>query len=190
MEKNSKNLLRNIPNIISGFRICLVAVFAVMFINGRFMPCLAVYITAFLSDVLDGYLARRNNWITSVGKLLVPFADKLMLITALICFTVEGWIPLWVLIVIAAKELTLCVCGLVLYKQNVVVEADITGKIATGLWTCGVASTLLKNLFPQIALISSIILVCAVVASLFALINYAARYVIMPRKTDEQVDKQ
>lgn len=190
MEKDTKNFLRNIPNIISVFRICLVAVFAVMFIKGRFMNCIAVYIIAFLSDLLDGYLARKNNWITSVGKLLDPFADKLMLITALICFTAEGWIPLWVLIVIAAKELTLCAFGLLLYRRNVVVEADITGKIATGLWTFGVVSTLLSKPFPKIKLISSIILMCAIAASLFALINYAARYVVSPGKTDEQTDKQ
>ena len=77
--------MRHIPNILSVLRIIMVGVFAYLFAIGRPLAALSVYVLAFLTDILDGYLARRNNWITNLGKLLDPFADKLLIVVALIC---------------------------------------------------------------------------------------------------------
>ena len=88
--------MRHIPNILSALRILMVGVFIYFFTKAQYFACLITYITAFLTDLLDGFLARRNHWISNVGKVLDPLADKLMLLTALVCFATRGWLPLYI----------------------------------------------------------------------------------------------
>lgn len=185
MKENLQRFARNIPNIISGFRICLVIVFAAAFSKARYVHSLIVYLIAFVSDLLDGYLARRNNWISSVGKLLDPLADKLMLICVLVCFAVKKWIPLWLLAAVVVKELMMCIAGGVLYFKGVVVEADASGKTATGMWTLGVCITMLSIFIPQLSFFANCVLLCAVLISFLALVNYAMRYIFV-NKNDTQ----
>lgn len=91
-----------------------------------------IYALAWLTDALDGYLARRFNWITDVGKILDPLADKLMQITAAVCFTVDNIIFLALLIPIVLKELAMLIGGiLVIKRQKAVTQAKWYGKLAT-----------------------------------------------------------
>ena len=78
--------LKNIPNILSTIRILLVFVF-VFLLFGLNSPvgALIVFLVAGATDVIDGFLARRFNWITNLGKILDPLADKLMQCTVLVC---------------------------------------------------------------------------------------------------------
>ena len=78
--------MRHIPNVLSAIRLILVGVFIFLFARAKYLACLIVFLTAFFTDLLDGYLARRNNWISDLGKVLDPLADKLMVIAALSCF--------------------------------------------------------------------------------------------------------
>ena len=64
--------------MLSVFRLILIGVFIALFKNERYLLSFFVYIFAFGTDILDGWLARRNNWITNVGKVLDPLADKLL----------------------------------------------------------------------------------------------------------------
>ena len=66
--------------MLSVFRLILIGVFVALFKNERYLLSFFVYIFAFGTDILDGWLARRNNWITNVGKVLDPLADKLMVL--------------------------------------------------------------------------------------------------------------
>ena len=110
--------MKHIPNILSSLRIVLVGVFAWLFLSAfpdhmtRYWWAIGVYVLAFLTDVLDGFLARTFNWITPVGKLLDPFADKLMVVTALVVILIEKGrqgdmfgIYLALVILIAVKEM-------------------------------------------------------------------------------------
>ncbi len=135
--------MKHIPNILSVFRLILVGVFIFLFVKEQYLWCMIVYITAFGTDVLDGYLARRNNWITNAGKVLDPLADKLMLIAVLSCFYAVGEIPLYVLLIIVAKDVIMIVIGAFLYSKKVVVYADWFGKIATGLFCAAIILTFL-----------------------------------------------
>ena len=98
---------KQIPNILSTIRLLMVPLFAWIFFsdipNNGFWA-VAVFIAAGLTDILDGYLARRNNWITDVGKILDPFADKLMQFTAFVCLTIKNRFLLWLVILVAVKE--------------------------------------------------------------------------------------
>lgn len=165
--------MRHIPNILSGIRLVLVGVFIHLFHRNLMLEALLVFVTAFLTDLLDGYLARRNNWISDVGKVLDPLADKLMLISALLCFYSRDWIPLWLLVLVLAKELIMIVGGALLFRKKVVVYADWFGKSAAGVFNAAVAVTLLKLYLPELGQLNIILFCIALVLAFVALVHYA-----------------
>lgn len=140
--------MKQIPNILSTIRLVLVGVFVFLFAKKRYEWSMAVYLIAFSTDILDGYLARRNNWITNAGKVLDPLADKLMLFAVLCCFYSIRNIPLYVLLIVFLKDLIMIVIGSILYSKKVVVYADWFGKIAAGLFFLAIVMTfihIIKN---------------------------------------------
>lgn len=153
----------------------MVGVFVYAFVKQDYVFALVVYVLAIATDMLDGYLARRNNWVTDLGKILDPFADKLMLIAALYCFYLNRWIPLWLLIIVAGKELIMVLGGLILLKLDVVVYADWAGKLATGFFNVGVIATLLERFMPWLEFISITLLVIAMGLAVIALMHYAKK---------------
>lgn len=170
--------MKNIPNVLSVLRLAMIGVFIWFFRGGQYVAVLITYVTAVLTDILDGYLARRNNWITNVGKVLDPLADKLMLLTALVCFSIRGWVPLLLVLIVAVKELLMIIGGIFLWKRKVVVYADRFGKCATGFFNTGVVATLLKEFWPWIGSLNLILLGIAVLLALVALFHYGRKDVI------------
>ena len=99
--------LKNIPNILSCIRILLVFVFLfVFFVVDNIYLALLIFLIAGATDVIDGYLARRNNWITNLGKILDPVADKLMQCTVLLSLLIKGLVPVWFVVPFFVKEIT------------------------------------------------------------------------------------
>ena len=92
----------NLPNLLSLLRLCLVPVFAVVFFspdpNSHSWAAL-IYAVAFATDIADGYIARRFDMITKLGRILDPLADKLMTFTVIICVALDGTIPMWAIAV-------------------------------------------------------------------------------------------
>ena len=128
--------LKNIPNILSVIRIILVFVFVlVFFVADSPIWALVVFLTAGATDVVDGYLARRFNWVTNLGKILDPLADKLMQCTALVCLCIRNFVPVWFVAVFFVKELATLISGaLVIRRRNVVVVSKWYGKAAVCLF--------------------------------------------------------
>ncbi|MBO5914431.1 MAG: CDP-alcohol phosphatidyltransferase family protein [Clostridia bacterium] len=124
--------MKHIPNILSTIRLFAIPVFVYAYFNLSPYVAAVIYVAAWLTDALDGYLARRFNWITDIGKLLDPLADKLMQITAAVCFTIDNLLFLAVLIPLLIKELAMLIGGmLVIKRQKVVAQAVWYGKLAT-----------------------------------------------------------
>lgn len=168
--------MRHIPNILTCLRLVMVVFFIVFFIKGNYDVCLYLYIAAFITDVLDGFLARKFNWISKFGKLVDPFADKAMLISALICLCAVGAFPIWLLIIMAVKELLMVIGGAILLrKKNVAVYADMWGKVATGLFFASITLSLIKLAYASV--IPQWLLTCLYIAaigiSIFSLFHYA-----------------
>ena len=120
----------NVPNTLTIIRMILIPVFVVLFFKGYKMAALAVFCAASLTDMLDGYLARKLNQITDFGKLFDPLADKLMVITAMVCQTFWGPLPLIAVIIVAAKELLMVLGGVFMLSKDVVVYSNYFGKSA------------------------------------------------------------
>lgn len=125
----------NLPNAITVLRLLMVPAVPILFYQGQPYWAMAVFLLAGFSDVLDGYLARKLDQITKFGKLVDPLADKIMLITTMICLYCYNYIPLWITIVMLLKELAMVVGAAILYKTDVVIPANLFGKVATFLFT-------------------------------------------------------
>jgi len=126
----------NIPNIITVVRFCLVPLFIIVFFSSAeasLQYSVYIFIAAGISDVLDGYIARKYQLITKWGQAMDPLADKLMQITVLICFTIKKIIPIWAITIIGIKELLMIAGSLYLYfkKQEIVIPSNKYGKFAT-----------------------------------------------------------
>ena len=89
-----------------------------------------MFCAASLTDMLDGYLARKLNQITDFGKLFDPLADKLMVLTAMVLQTFWGPLPLVAVIIVAAKELVMVLGGMFMLGRGVVVYSNYFGKAA------------------------------------------------------------
>ena len=133
MKEKIRKLFSNvwtIPNVLTILRIILIPVFVVLFFKGQKIAALCVFCAASLTDMLDGYLARKLNQITDFGKLFDPLADKLMVLTAMICQTFWGPLPLIAVLIVAAKELMMVLGGVFMLSKGVVVYSNYYGKAA------------------------------------------------------------
>ena len=101
--------LKSIPNMLSILRLLLVPVFLWLLIADQFLIAFLVLMFASFTDWLDGFIARKFNQITSLGKVLDPSADRLFILATLIGLTVNEIIPAWLAIVIVARDVLLLI---------------------------------------------------------------------------------
>lgn len=156
----------NLPNILTCIRFALIGVFVYLFlVPQNYISAMFVFAIATLTDILDGYIARKYNKITNFGKLMDPLADKLMLIAALCCFVYAKRLPPVILLFVVLKELLMILGGIVLYKKNVVVYAFKVGKVAATFFNCGVVLTFFANyISPMHLIFFAIAIFCAIIA--------------------------
>lgn len=123
-----------IPNLLTISRIFLAfwcAYFALTQ-NTLSLSCsLILFIVASATDFLDGYLARRWKIISKFGKIVDPIADKILIISILIIFTIQGYIPIFITVIIVARELILTAIRLILLSKKIVIASINSGKIKT-----------------------------------------------------------
>ncbi len=166
----------NIPNLLSILRLFLIPVFVIVFFSdfsGAYSAAGAIFLFAALTDVLDGYIARKYQLITKLGRLLDPLADKLMKGAASVCLAVAGIIPVWAVILIYFKELSMLAGILLFYKKSQDLPgSNIFGKTAEFL-LC--ALTLAEILFSLPSQISNILWLVVLTAEYSAGVVYAIR---------------
>ncbi len=125
----------NLPNKLTVLRVILIPfflVFVLVFsIPHHMIWALSVYVLASVTDFLDGRLARSYNQVTTFGKFLDPLADKLLVMSALICFAFERWIDPVAVVIILSREFMVTGLRLVVAGEGVVVAAGIWGKLKT-----------------------------------------------------------
>ncbi len=133
------NLIRlftemNLANKITVMRIVLV--FPVLLFLSYPTPftCFVsaiLFTIAAISDLLDGYYARRDKTVTTLGKFLDPLADKLLICSTFIMLTAHGWIPAWVSIIIIMREFTVTGLRAIAADEGIIIAADKYGKLKT-----------------------------------------------------------
>ena len=170
----------NVPNLLTLIRLLLIPVYIFLFVSGQKNAALIVFLSACFTDMLDGFLARRWGQITNFGKLMDPFADKVMVITAMLSMAIgndriPAVIPWPAVLILLTKEAVMVGGGLIMLRLGFVVFSHMIGKIAHSVFVCALVSSffheewliLCKNWFapPDIILIwaAMIFTLCALV---------------------------
>lgn len=125
----------NTPNKLTILRVVLIPVF-MLFALYPVVPysnfiALGVFVLAFLTDTLDGYLARKNGQVTNFGKIMDPLADKLLVTAALVCLATAGIVSPWVAVIILAREFIVSGIRIAAAAEGNVIAASVWGKIKT-----------------------------------------------------------
>lgn len=133
----------NLPNMLTLGRILLIPVFVWLIYDADPMSSLlagVVFTVASVTDVVDGYLARRWNLVTVVGKFMDPLADKLIVMAAFVMLVRLGRVPAWVVIVLLAREFIVSGLRTIAASEGLVIAAGQEGKWKTSLQLTGIIS--------------------------------------------------
>ena len=126
--------IKNLPNTLSVIRLAMVPLFAWLFLTGYIPAAVIVFIVAGATDVVDGYIARKYNCTSTLGKILDPLADKLLQMTAFLCLWYREYVPFWMPLIYLLKELgTVIGAFFICRKSKSVVKSNFFGKLATVL---------------------------------------------------------
>lgn len=141
--------LRSIPNLLSILRLALVPVFLLLLLSDQFVWALVVLAVASFTDWLDGFIARKFNQITELGKVLDPAADRLYIFASLIGLTMNGNIPAWLAIVIIARDVMLLAVYPILASRGYgPLPVHFVGKAGTFALLYALPLLLMADIFP------------------------------------------
>lgn len=168
----------NLPNKITLFRVFLVPFFIVFMLwegtsYGKYIAA-AIFIIAALTDAVDGHLARKNNLVTDFGKFMDPLADKLLVCSALICFVEVDSIPMpaWVVIIIIGREFIISGFRLIAADHNVVIAANMWGKVKTVVQMVMSVVLILAIEHPAFEVIEQVLIYLALGLTVISLVTY------------------
>ena len=171
----------NLPNQLTILRIIMIPVCLILWGLGMPLPAAIVFALAAITDFLDGYIARKQNIVTTFGKFADPVADKILVLTAMIFLAADGILPAWAVCVVAARELMVDGLRLVASGKGNVIAAGWLGKIKTNLqFFCVLSGMLLE----KDHLITLILAIAMAVMTVLSGIQYfwAARHVFREDK--------
>jgi cardiolipin synthase len=141
-----------------------------MLFTDNFVVPAVLFMLSGVTDIVDGWIARRFNMITEVGSVYDPLVDKLMQITAVMCMAMKNIIPLWVICVVAAKELSMIIVGTILYFKKIVVHSNWYGKATTVFFYAVIFSLIV---FPEINyFFKMLLLIALVIVMILAAVGY------------------
>lgn len=133
---------KHIPNILTLFRFVLIPFIIINLVNDNYIAAFIIFTVSGLTDILDGCIARKFNFITNFGKLIDPLADKCTQILTLGTMAVKDIIPMWIIIVVVAKEVIMISGASFLYGKELVVSSRWYGKLATVLFYVAIVCSL------------------------------------------------
>lgn len=163
---------KNIPNILTMLRFVLIP-FILYFLSIDNYILTFVFLTlSGITDVLDGFIARRFNFITDFGKLIDPLADKATQLLTLGALVLKNIIPLWILGLLVLKEFIMIAGASFLYRKELVVSSKWYGKLATVLIYVAIVCSLVIKQFSLPFKFDTYIYYLAIISTIFSLIMY------------------
>ena len=172
-------MLKNIPNALTIIRFILIPFIVYYILTGQYIAGFIVLTISGLTDILDGCIARKFNFITNFGKLIDPLADKLTQVSLLLALTILEILPWWILAIVFIKECVMVIAASVLYsRKDVVVYSKWYGKLATCLFYLAIICSLIINQF-NIKLsfrIDLYLYYLAILATIFSLVMYSIKF--------------
>ena len=140
-------MFKNVPNILTIIRFLLIPFIIFYIFTGNYILAFVFFTISGITDIADGFIARKFELVSNFGKLMDPLADKLTQITTLGSLAITNIIPVWILIIVLLKEFIM-ICGAsFLYGKDVVVYSKWYGKLATVLFYIAIVSSLIAKQF-------------------------------------------
>ncbi len=179
----------NLPNLLTLLRIFFVPVLVTALIGEarREMLALAIFLAAALTDLLDGYLARRWKQITTVGTLLDPIADKLLISAALISLVQVHAISGWMAILIIGREFAISGLRSIAAAEGYTIAANEIGKTKMVFQVIAISMVLVSLQVPELKVYADIAMVCVVITSFWSAAVYFRQFW---RKLDERIKRR
>lgn len=168
-------MFKYVPNILTICRFLLIPLIVFYIFSGNYILAFIFFTISGITDIADGFIARKYSLVTNFGKLMDPLADKLTQVSTLASLSFTNIIPIWILIIVLSKEFIM-ICGAsFLYGKDVVVYSKWYGKLATVLFYIAIVVSLLLRQFQVNELWQNLdfVLYClALAATIFSLIMY------------------
>ncbi len=179
-----------VPNILSYFRILLIVPFVILFLKGEYLWSAVCIISSGLTDCIDGFLARKLNQITQLGKMLDPVADKLTLLAVGVCLSVVEPMIIPVIVILVLKDLLMLIGASVMLKNKVMpFGSEWYGKVGTVCFYVSVAAIVIFDLILKVEnfnFIALIMLSVTAVIMIYSLIRYYLIFKSMMKKAKEE----
>jgi CDP-diacylglycerol--glycerol-3-phosphate 3-phosphatidyltransferase len=177
-------ILAHLPNALTFSRIFLIPIFVLVFLEPtpkRSLTAAAVFGLAALTDVVDGYLARRWGTVTRLGMLLDPIADKLLVLTALFLLVDFDLVEAWVAIVLAGRELIVTGLRTVAAREGIDLTPETTGKVKMVAQVVAILFLILDKAVPASLNFhhwGTVILFVSLALSLISAVQYVRQFVL------------
>ncbi len=170
----------NLPNALSLGRIFLVPLLVVVLLTkfeGKELIGAAIFGLASITDWLDGYLARRRQQVTTLGQLLDPLADKLLITAALVSLVQNDVVPAWMVAVILGREFAVTVLRSIAHARGVVIAASPLGKFKMASQVTAILLLILgQHHLQQFFVLGTVALWVAVITAVVSGIDYYRRF--------------
>ena len=165
-------MLKQIPNALTVLRFILIPFILILIFQDKYLEAFIILTASGITDILDGFIARKFNFITNFGKLIDPLADKATQISILVTLALKDIIPFWILVIVFLKEFFMIAGASFLYGKELVVSSRWYGKLATVIFYIAIACSLGIRYFNLDMHFDTYIYYIALVATIFSLIMY------------------
>ncbi len=179
--------IKHVPNILTIIRFILIPFVVISLALDNYISALIFFTLSSLSDVLDGYIARKFNAITDFGKLMDPLADKLTQVSTLTTLYVKRIVPFWIVLVVIVKEIVLISGASFLYGKKLVVSSKWYGKLSTVILYLAVVSSFVIHIYNINSNFDKYLYALAIFFTLFAMVSYIEHFYkkgYLPKKED------
>lgn len=165
-------MAKYVPNILTIIRFFIIPFIIVFALQNNYIIAIIFLVISGITDVADGFIARKFNYITDFGKLMDPLADKCTQIATLLVLVIQEIIPVWILVVVVIKEVILVAGASFLYGKDLVVSSKWYGKISTVLFYIAIFCSMLIKQFQLPYTFDNYIYYIAIGLTVFSLVMY------------------
>ena len=183
-------MLHHIPNALCVLRMLMAIPVAILLVRGEYDKTLLVFGFAAITDGLDGFLAKRFNWTSELGKALDPLADKILLVTAFVALTFVGGVPIWITVPVVLRDVVITV-GAIVYVNTIGPLTDARPTVISKLNTLfQIAYVLAVVAAPAlgvtwsaaITVLATLVIVTTVASGIDYIATYAQRSIAVSRE--------
>lgn len=198
--------MKNLPNYLSAVRILLSPVFLIVFLlpvwtDGSFacgsvVLCWILMFLMDISDLLDGYTARRFGLVSDFGKMFDPYTDLFARLTYFLCFVAIGRMPVWMFAIIVYREISVTFMRMIMMKHGFAMGARMGGKIKEWVYAFAAISSLLAVSFERtgcclgaVDAVWTVAMVFYILSVVFTIFTFFDYLLFLLKKLREGVDK-